>query len=166
MRVGETDAIATLITQEFGKIALVAKGVRSITSAKRATLEPGNLVTCYCIKTKSLPIITQTKLIADCSLLPHTLKNFRQLSEILEIFDLLFVEEELDIPTYSQVLEIRERVIATNFSSKAVRESLSKLITQLGFQHPDETDFASITEYVSSLVEHPLKSYTYLKIKN
>ena len=53
-KVGETDRVVTLLTQDYGKLVAVAKGVRKLTSSKRAALEPGNLVRAYFVKTKSL----------------------------------------------------------------------------------------------------------------
>ena len=52
-KVGETDRVISLLTQEYGKLVAVAKGVRKLSSSKRAFLEPGNLVKAYFIKTKS-----------------------------------------------------------------------------------------------------------------
>ena len=37
---GEVDRLVTLITQDKGKLQCIAKGVRKMTSSKRAFLEP------------------------------------------------------------------------------------------------------------------------------
>lgn len=162
---GETDRIVTLLTKEQGKMVAVAKGVRSLSSTKRASLEPGNIVKAFFVRTKSLPLLTQTKIVSDCIELPQTLQRLRQLSEILEILEKLFVEEELDDQTYKKVLHIRNLVVAKERYSKAIRQALVELIVELGFQNPDDTTHASISEYVSSLSEKPMRSYKFLKLQ-
>jgi DNA repair protein RecO (recombination protein O) len=75
--VGETDRIVNLLTQDFGKISVVAKGVRKMSSSKRASLEPGNIIRAFCIQTKSLPILTQATLIDDCSEMKKDLSAYQ-----------------------------------------------------------------------------------------
>lgn len=163
--VGETDRIINLLTQEFGKITCVAKGVRKIKSSKRAYLEPGNLIDAYLIKTKSLPILTQAKLIKDCSKMKQTLGAYRQLSQMLEIFEKLFVEQEIEPEMYADILELRNKITSSTATAKYVRETLSKIIVELGFQHPNDSKYESITDYVSALSDKKMKSFEYLNIK-
>ncbi|MFZ1721960.1 MAG: DNA repair protein RecO [Microgenomates group bacterium] len=163
---GETDRIVTLLTKEQGKMVAVAKGVRTLSSTKRASLEPGNIVKAFFVRTKSLPLLTQTRLVSDCIDLPQTLQRLRQLSELLEILEKLFVEEELDLNTFRTVLNVRNLVISKQSSPKKVRESLVSLIVALGFQNPDDTKHTSISEYVASLSEKPMRSYEFLKLQH
>lgn len=163
--VGETDRIINLLTQEFGKITCVAKGVRKIKSSMRAYLEPGNLIDAYLIKTKSLPILTQAKLIDDCSKMKQTLGAYRQLSQMLEIFEKLFVEQEIEQEMYSDILSLRKKITTSTATAKYIHDTLSKIIVDLGFQHPDDSKYRSITDYVSALSDKKMKSFDYLNIK-
>ncbi len=163
--VGETDRIVSLLSQEKGKFSCVAKGVRKVTSSNRAYLEPGSLLTVHCIVTKSLPILTQTKLIDDTSKMHGNLAAFRALSQILEIIDALFVEEEIDSEVFMQALKLRNQIVYNQVSSKLIRQQLSKLITALGFQDPSLSPYETITEYIQSLIGKPLKSYDFLKVE-
>lgn len=83
--VGETDRVVTLLTQEYGRLVSVAKGVRKLSSSKRAFLEPGNYVQAYFVKTKSLPLLIQAKLIEDCQHIRYNLTEIRKLTQFLEI---------------------------------------------------------------------------------
>lgn len=163
--VGETDRIVNILTQEFGKLTCVAKGVRKITSTKRAFLEPGNVVKGFFIETKSLPLLTQATLIEDCSLLSHTLQSFRQLSQLLEIYEKLFVETEIDTITYQRALKLRKMVVENKATTAVIKETLSKIITELGFQHPTESKYTNISDYVSALSDSKIKSFDYLRVK-
>jgi DNA repair protein RecO len=164
VNVGETDRIINLLTQENGKMTCVAKGVRKIKSSKRAFLEPGNVIDAFLVKTKSLPLLTQAKLIDDCSKMKQTLGAFRQLSQMLEIFEKLFVEQELEQEIFFKALLLRKKITTSTASAKFVRDTLSEIITDLGFQHPKESKYLTISDYVSALSDRKMKSFDYLNV--
>ncbi|MDQ3008150.1 MAG: DNA repair protein RecO [bacterium] len=161
---GEADRIITLLTKERGKIACVAKGIRKMTSSKGASLETGNYIKCHLILTKSLPILTQASLLEDCHATRESLSKIRQLSQLLEIFDQLFVEDDDTADLFSDALKLRSQVTQTATSSKAVRLGLENLMIKLGYQDPKETAYQTILEYVSALSEKPMRSWEYLKV--
>lgn len=165
VNVGETDRIINLLTQEFGKITVVAKGVRKMKSSKRAYLEPGNIVNAFCIETKSLPILTQATLIHDCSSMKQNLASYRSLNQLLEIFEKLFVESELEPEVFSLVMLLRKKVVSGKAPAKFVREVLSNIIVQLGFQHPQESKYNNVSDYISALSDSKMKSFEYLQVK-
>src|SRR6185503_8761599 len=78
---GETDRVVSLLTQEHGKLVAIAKGVRKMSSSRRADLEPGNYIKAQFVVTKSMPILTQTKLIDDCSQIRQSLPEIRKLTQ-------------------------------------------------------------------------------------
>lgn len=163
--IGETDRIINLLTQEFGKISVVAKGIRKMKSSKRAYLEPGNIVSAYCIQTKSLPLLTQATLIDDCSAMQQNLSSYRSLLQLLEIFEKLFVEVELEPELFADILHLRNQVVVGKAPSKFVREKLSDIIVQMGFQHPQESKYTTISDYISALSDSKMKSFEYLEVK-
>ena len=165
VNVGETDRIINLLTQEFGKITVVAKGARKMSSSKRAFLEPGNIIKAFCIETKSLPLLTQATLIEDCSKMQHNLSAYRSLTQLLEIFEKLFVEAELEVETFHYALLLRKQVIAGKTPATFVREIIGKVIVQLGFQHPDESKYNTVSDYIAALSDSKMKSFEYLQVK-
>lgn len=165
VNVGETDRIVTLLSQEQGRFACVAKGVRKLKSTNRAYLEPGALVSAHCVITKSLPILTQTTLVDDTSKMHQTLASFRALSQILEILDTLFVEEEIDTELFIRAIKLRNQVVYNQAAPKIIREQLTDLISRLGFQNPTESPHETITEYLQSLIGKPLRSYEFLRVE-
>lgn len=165
VNVGETDRIINLLTQEYGKMACVAKGVRKIKSSNRAYLEPGNLINAFMIETKSLPLLTQATLIDDCSKMKQTLGSFRQLSQMLEIFEKLFVEQELEPEIFTKALELRKKISSSTATSIFIKETLTEIITGLGFQDPKDSKYLTITDYISALSDKKMKSFDYLNVK-
>jgi DNA repair protein RecO len=165
-KVGETDRVVTLLTQDYGKLVAVAKGVRKLTSSKRAALEPGNLVRAYFVKTKSLPLLTQAKLIDDCRQIRSDLVGIRKLTQYLEILEKLFVEEEIDPQLYQEILKLRQSIVEQKISNGQIKKNLENLIEKLGYQHPRNTEFSSVLDYVSSLADRPMRSFEYLAIQD
>lgn len=165
-KVGETDNIVTLLTPDRGKIVTVAKGVRKMTSSKRAALETGNYVKAYCVVTKSLPLLTQATLIDDCSTIRNKLPKIRQLTQLLEILEKLFVEEKLEKGLFASILTIRAEILKEKSSHRTIKSQLEDLIANLGYQHPQETKHASVLDYVSALANKPMRSFEYLVVKS
>ena len=85
-RLHERDLIVTLLTREQGKITTVAKGVRHLSSSKRAFLEGGNLIHAQLITTKNWPLLTQAQLVADASSIRTDLIGLKKFLLFLESF--------------------------------------------------------------------------------
>lgn len=162
---GETDRLVSLLTQDYGKIMVVAKGSRKLNSSIRAYLEPGNYVKAFLINTKTMPLLTQAALLEDCSKMKRSLPNLRALSQLLEIFEKLFVEESLEPDTYTLVLKLRKQIITNQVSPKHMRALLGQLINSLGYQHPQESKYDTISDYISALTDKPMNSYEFLMVK-
>jgi DNA repair protein RecO (recombination protein O) len=162
---GETDRVVSLLTREFGKIVTVAKGVRKLSSSKRAFLEPGNYVKAHFIQTKSMPLLTQATLIDDCSNIRDSLADIRKLTQLLEVIEKLFVEEELEDELFNKVLSLRQKIILKQASNGHIKLAMGNLIESLGYQHPNLSDHNSILDYVSQLADKPMRSFEYLSVK-
>lgn len=162
--VGETDRIVTFLTRDFGKLVAVAKGVRSLTSSRRAHLEPGNLLKLFVVNTKSLPLITQTSLIASQSSQHPSLADVRRLSQILEVLDRLFVEGDIDQGSYLKAIKLREAFVSDS-PHHVIQTLLGSLLEQLGYQDYRETSHTSVLDYVAEITEKRMKSFEYLQVK-
>lgn len=160
---GEADRVVTFLTRDFGKLVGVAKGVRSLKSSRRAHLEPGNLVKIFGVHTRSLPLITQATPLAPSSQ-PTSLSSIRELSQILEVFDRLFVEGDSDPPAYLQALTIRE-TLATRHAHADIQKLLGRLLEHLGYQDYQSANHASVLDYVAEITEKRMKSFEYLQVK-
>lgn len=162
---GEADRIVTILTREHGKIAGVAKGARKLSSAKKSYLEPGNHIRVLLIRTGSLPIITQATLVHQAMPSDATLKNMRSLVQWLEIMDKLFVEEMLDDDLFSLVLSTRTHCLATKVNLHEIQQQLAMIIEKLGFNDHQEEGTYSITQFVNTIADRPLRGYEYLTIQ-
>lgn len=163
--IGETDRIVTMLTPELGKITCVAKGCRKMNSSKRGHLEPGNMIDAYLIHTKSLPLLTQTRLTTEFSQLRTHLIGMKRLFQILEIVDTLFVEDE-SVHEFQHITNLLTELNENPKAFRNVQQKLTELLTTLGYQDPSQTQYRSIVEYVSSVAERPMRSYAYLTVNS
>ncbi len=169
----ESDRLVTLLTEKRGKITCVAKGVRKIKSSKRAYLEPGNTIQAFLIVTKSLPLLTQARLVRELSQAKSNLKQIRQLSQILEIIDTLFVEEEIETHLFQDIEQIFGILNGNTISVKLIRSKLEKILEKLGYSNQEfnqritqkmKTSY-SVSQLVEQIAEKPMKSWEYLRVK-
>ena len=161
---GETDRIVTLLSKDRGKIVCVAKGVRKLKSSNRAILEPGNLAMVFLIETKSLPILTQTRLLKEANQARKSLSGISQLSQILEIFDRLFVEDFIDEETSLLAFAIHEELLSETKRNDKIKLLLQELIKKLGYQDIKDTAHQNILDYVAEITEKKMKSFDFLKV--
>lgn len=162
--IGEADRIVTLYTKDQGKITCIAKGVRKLTSSKRSYLEPGNIVQAFLIKTRSMPLMTQAKLIKDYSSLRQDLVKIRQLTQVLELIDKLYIEEE-DPTLFAMTQEIFDYLSNTAKTNGHVKRQLEQILVYLGYQALSDSGFKTVSEYVSHIIDQPMKSFEYLRVR-
>ncbi|PIR62083.1 MAG: DNA repair protein RecO [Candidatus Pacebacteria bacterium CG_4_10_14_0_8_um_filter_43_12] len=163
--IGETDRVVTLLSQEYGKFAAVAKGVRKLSSTKRALIEPGNIIKAYCVKTKSWPLLTQASLVDDTAHARESLSQIKQLHQLLEILDQLFVELELDRELFNLILTTRSLILDQRSSISFIRQHLEQIIASLGYQSATQAGFENLTDYITSLTNRKIHSFEYLTPK-
>jgi DNA repair protein RecO len=162
---GEADSVVTLLSPDLGKVAVIAKGVRKLASSRRGILESGNIIKCQLITTQSMPLLTQATLTSDCYPIIHSLPKLRQLTQVLEIVDKLFVEEQMDDDIFREIITIRNEIVDEGPTSGRVIKRLENVIEALGFQSPADAGYANLSEYVSHLSDKPLRTWEYLKVK-
>jgi len=162
---GESDRVVTLLTQSQGKIACIAKGVRKMQSSNRATVEPGNYITAFMISTKGMPILTQTRLLDNFSNSKTTLAKLRQMTQILEIVDRLFVENLEDASLFAEIVSILKNLNSPRPQMQLLTAQLENMVAQLGYQSLQESGHTSFMEYIGEITDKPMHSWEYLRVK-
>lgn len=152
INLGEADKILTIYSKHYGKVRLLAKGIRKLTSRKRGNLELFNWVKIFVAKGKNLDIITEAEVI----------KSFRSWRKDLPKVALAF-----------HFCELVERLTAEGVANKEVFEILTEALTDpsqakdfelnlliyLGFWPKGK--FATVTDleaYIEQIIEKRLKS--------
>ena len=163
---GEADRIVTLFTREVGKLKVLAKGVRKITSKRLGSLEVGSLLKAQVINGKGMDILSQTVIENSFSNLKQDLTSVTQLYQLLEVIDCLTVENQ-ELPDIFDLLNSTLDQLTLTTNRKAILLKAFKQITLLlGFTPPQDFSELTLKNYIESISERTLKSKDYLNTHN
>jgi DNA repair protein RecO (recombination protein O) len=129
---GEADRILTVVTPFKGKIRIVAKGVRRITSRRGGNVELLNKVKMQIFQNKGLPILTEAESIETYQKIKSDLLLSSYGSHIAELMDRLLPDEQLN-PTAYQLLASILGLLDSNPRQIFIRAFEVKLLSALGF---------------------------------
>ncbi len=136
---GEADRILTILTPYRGKISIVAKGVRRITSRRAGSVEVLNRVTLHVFQGKGLPILTEAQSINTFPKIKDDLILSTYGSHLIELVDRLIPDQQINLNAYNLILT------ALTFLEESprqiwVRAFEIKLLSDLGFYSSKEVE--------------------------
>jgi len=165
VNVGEKDRIITLLSQQQGKITVIAKGSRSMLSSRCSVLEPGMYIKAGILATKGMPYLLEVNLQEDFIHTKSSLPKMKQLFQVLEMFDRLIPDQEVS-DAFDFLLEALHLMNTPQNQFTTIKHKIESFIESMGYQHPSETQYHSLTEYVSVLADRPMNSYRFLSVSN
>jgi len=163
---GEADKIITVYSKRYGKLTLLAKGIRRMTSRKRGNLEVFNQVIFFAAKGKGMDIITETELVESFSSLRGNLHKVACAYQLCEMVDKLTVEESEQDGVFellSDNLKKLNNLSLENYSFFLGNFGLN-LLKLLGFwphDKPVPKDFRT-SLFVEEIIEKELKAKNFL----
>ena len=184
---GEADRIVTVFSLHRGKISILAKGVRRITSRRAGNIELLNRVSMYLYQGKGMPILTEAESLDTYFKLKGDLILSTYAYHILELVDKLTAENQENRKLYTGLVEVLKR-LEKNPRQILVRAFEAKILSNLGFLSfsggilrkleilswdeieeikPDEKDAMELERvlryHLERVIEVPLKSRQFLK---
>ena len=130
----EADKILTIYTDKFGKINVIAKGIRRITSKKKGHLELLNHAKLEMIENKQWYIVTQAELLDAFYKIKSDYSKVKWAYYILECFDKLIPENEENEVLYKFLLKTLKTFNDTNINPKHIVNAYNlKIIKMLGY---------------------------------
>lgn len=133
MNIGEADKILTIFTLDYGKIKVMAKGIRKIKSKLAGSLEQFMLLDLRLVEGKTFFIPTDVVIIDELSNIHINLKNIAKCFYVAEIIDKLF-EENQSHPEAFVLLKDILRLINHSEKEIVLRIAELKLIESAGFK--------------------------------
>lgn len=129
---GEADRILTVFTHTRGKISVLAKGVRRITSRRAGNVELLNRVIMFLHQTKGMPILTEAKAINTYPKLKEDLTLSTYTFHIIELVDKLTAENQENRLLYEHLVEVLRR-LERKPRQILIRAFEAKILSNLGF---------------------------------
>ena len=176
---GEADRVMTALTDRFGKISIVARGVRRITSRRAGNVEILNRVQMGLFKGKNYTL-TEAQSLETFPVIKSQLTLSTIAFHLIELADKLLLEDQPNVSAYSllltalRFLEVNPRQIfirayeikimsLTGFWSvdrlHEVEDEMRKLLTKLEKETFNQIAAIELTEKQAIELEHILKFY-------
>lgn len=165
--IGEADLMVTLLTDDSGKIRLLAKGVKSLRSQRLRSLQLGNIVRAQYYKKNDFYWLNE---ITSLVQFLHERKSLTQLNLLFYFLEILnhFIADDQQIEGIYAISSNIIKAISDNQLTALVRHEI-EFITLLGFGIPEEilsaynisdliTCQKHIRQFLESIIEKPLTS--------
>lgn len=136
---GEADRVLTIVTPFKGKIKIVAKGVRRITSRRGGNVELLNKVKLHIYQRQGMPILTEAESISTYPAIKNDLMLSSYGSHIVELAEKLLPEEQGNPAAYQLIASILG-LLETNPRQIFIRAFEVKLLSVLGYWSLDQIE--------------------------
>lgn len=129
---GEADRILTVFTYQKGKIAVLAKGVRRITSRRSGNVELLNRVSLFLHQAKTFLILTEASSLDTYQKIKEDLTLSAYAFHIIELTDKLTAENQENPLLYGDLKAVLEK-LSKNPRQIFIRAFEVKILRNLGF---------------------------------
>ncbi|MBU1126946.1 MAG: DNA repair protein RecO [Patescibacteria group bacterium] len=155
----ETDRILTFFTKYDGKISVLAKGVRKITSKRAGSVELFNNLVFFSHKTKGLDILTEVDLIDSFKGFKNDFEKVACAYYFVELVDKLTPENQENREVY-ELLRDYLKSLSTADIEKLTLSFENNLLRILGFGVPEtiKNNPVMMTDYIESITERKINS--------
>lgn len=161
----ERDRWVTLLTPQFGKISGLAKGVRTLTSRRSSSLQPGALIRCGWYEKGETKILTEVIHEDRSQAADSSLERLRDLLAVLEISAHMALEgieqEELYESAAALVSYVRS---AENYNRAYVRQQLTQMMADQGFEASPDAPLDSVVALVEQALGRTVKSFAFYRV--
>jgi DNA repair protein RecO (recombination protein O) len=160
----EADRLLTIFSKEKGKIKVIAKGARRITSHKGGSIELFNHVRLNIVLGKNLDIVSEVEVIDSFSEWRKEIKKVGLAYYFCELVDKLTAEEQEHEAVFHLLVDALTRLDQGKYLSLVVEFEKSLLI-ELGFGIPKELENskASLKDYIEKITEKRINSPKVIK---
>ncbi|MBI4064965.1 DNA repair protein RecO [Candidatus Gottesmanbacteria bacterium] len=163
--IGETDRLVTIFTKEYGKIVVIARGIRKITSRRAPHLEIFSHVSLLLHKGKVCDIVTEVTTVHLISSIRKHLPFIQASYYMCELIDVLTPEKQEMEDVFYLLDDAISEIDDGRFTDLPVylEEFALSLLRKLGFLPIEKTLRSSqIQPFIEHIVEKRMKTYQFL----
>ncbi|KKQ43312.1 MAG: repair protein RecO, DNA repair protein RecO (recombination protein O) protein [Microgenomates group bacterium GW2011_GWC1_37_8] len=154
---GEADRILVVFSKHFGKLSLLAKGVRKPKSKKRGHIEIFSQFRFSANRGKGLDIITEVEIINSQQNLRKDLKKVAVCYFLMEAVAKVTHDEERNLNLYQLIIDSINKLQETNNLKGLRKDYIYKLLTSLGYW-PIEKVMSDPDKELEKVIERKLYS--------
>lgn len=158
INVGEADRLVTVFSRQQGKLKLIARGIRRLSSRKKGHLELFNQVKLQIARGKSLDMITEAATLNNFSSLRTNLNRVRIGYLLLELVDKLTAENQEHPEVFELLSDNLRRLDSDGAPANLIANFEKELLSVLGFGLPDRLGRDGLEAHILTITEKPLNS--------
>ena len=130
---GEADKILTVFTPHFGKLRVVAKGVRKVTSRLAGHVELFTRSQMLLAKARNLDIVTQSETVDAYRPLHEDLSRIAHASYVAELLDALTPDALENYPVYKLTVEALQLLSEEKDQDRVLRWFEMQFLSYMGY---------------------------------
>jgi len=163
---GEADRIVTVFTKEFGKLRIIAKGIRKVSSRRAPHLEVFTHVSCVVHHGKTMDAVSEVTPIAMYAGIRGDLSKISVAYYLCELVDSLVPERQEQDDMYELLVSSLEALENPNTNIyRLSREFTLELLWALGFLPRDQSPSGKeLQSFIESITERKLKSTHFARL--
>lgn len=150
----EADKILTVFTREYGKISVVAKGIKKISSRRGPSLELFTHTELMLHRASFLDIVTETSVFNSFEMIKKDLVRISRAYEACELVDYLTAEDQENEDIFFLLLSFLEQINTHEPASTATFKR--QLLSALGYLSEKDTIEQEIDSFIESIAERRL----------
>lgn len=160
---GEADRILTVFTRHQGKIKVIAKGVRKITSRRAPHVELLN----HCILSiheGRMPIVTEAETLTHFEPLKNDLRKAGFAFYICELVDGLLPEHQESRSTFVLVETVLKRLETDENPKMLIKNFEQEILVNLGFWPKAHLAIQDSDAFIEDIIERKIKTKRILNL--
>ena len=130
---GEADRILSIYTRDYGKITVLAHGVRRPKSRKAGHVEIGNWCKVFIARGKNLDILTEVELIKAFGIADFESAKANKIYHLLELVETLTAKEQKNRFVFHLLVQFLDAITTENDFNLISSVFKIKLLSNLGF---------------------------------
>ncbi len=159
--IGEADRVVTVFTKEYGKLRLIAKGIRRVTSRRAPYLEVFTQCTLMVHKGSSMDSITEAQPIEAFERVRLDLARVSIAYLYCELISVLLAEKQEHVDIYDLLVQALTELNTHDAATRQAesREFTLELLWRLGFlPRSKRLTGAKLQDFVESIAERHLRT--------
>lgn len=161
---GETDKIISLYTKTHGKITLMARGIRKLTSKRAGSLDLFNQIKFHAVSGRGeMDTLTEVQLMSDHMNWKKHLGRVNVAYQLCELIDKLTADRQSHPEIYNILSLSLSQITTLGVDWELQIKNLKlKILEELGYWHEDKKHAGNLDDLIESLSERPLHAHKIL----
>lgn len=163
---GEADRLLTVFSKHYGKLRIIAKGIRRPTSRKKSSLELFSYVRLFLVKGKNLDIVTDAEAKNSFSSWRKDLTRVGIAYHLAEVITRLSPERQEHREVFDLVVTSFQSLSAADYWGlyPLIQSFKLRLLEELGYLERGKSPPRDLDSFIGDLINGELKTKKFLKV--